>query len=358
MPVRLGPTARERIDGKRERISNKKERINSKAESVLMSIWSKKTENPLIMGIVNVTPDSFSDGGCFFDPDRAIAHGIALANEGASILDIGGESSRFGANPVLLEEEIRRTIPVITALDDYFSSNNRKEQNEQNTHDIQSKYSTRHAQDTHNTRNTHNTQHTLKGQIGATCPILCIDTTKSQVAEKAIAAGAQIVNDISSLSDDPNMLGVLLKTGAAICLTHRQGTAQTMQLRPTYANDDPVGEVLTYLEEKADFLIRAGVQPDKIAIDPGIGFGKTFQHNLELIRAIRQFRQLGFPVLVGHSRKRFIGDCLGDLDRNRSVGTLALSLFLAKEEVDVLRVHEVAEHHDLFQVWNRLTTDI
>lgn len=299
-----------------------------------MSIWSKKTENPLIMGIVNVTPDSFSDGGSFFDPNRAIAHGIALAKEGADILDIGGESSRFGANPVALEEEIRRTIPVITALHDYFSSINRDQQNERAA------------------------KQTPKCQRAAIRPLLSIDTTKSQVAEKAIAAGVQIVNDISSLSDDPHMLEVLLKTGTAICLTHRQGTAQTMQLHPNYANDDPVGEVLTYLEKKADFLIRAGVVPDQIALDPGIGFGKTFKHNLQLLRSIRQFKQLGFPVLVGHSRKRLIGDCLGDLSRNRSIGTLALSLFLAQEEVDVLRVHEVAEHRELFQVWNLLATDL
>jgi dihydropteroate synthase len=261
-------------------------------------IWQLKTgqldlaSSPAIMGIVNVTPDSFSDGGVFFDPRKAIEHGLRLVAEGAAILDIGGESTRPYSSPVSEAEELRRVIPVIEELS------------------------------------------------RLTKTPLSIDTSKAKVAEEALAAGAEIINDVTGLEGDPRMLEVACRTGAGVCAMHMQGTPQTMQDQPTY--QDVVGEILQYLRERQHQLLAAGIAAEKICLDPGIGFGKTHQHNLELIRRIDTFHQLGSPLLVGHSRKGFIGKLLEDQELNRDAGTLAVTLYLARQGIQIIRVHEVA----------------
>lgn len=261
-------------------------------------LWQLKTaqldltSSPAIMGIVNVTPDSFSDGGDFFDPQKAIEHGLQLVAEGAAILDIGGESTRPYSSPVSEAEELRRVIPVI------------------------------------------------EGLSRLTRTPISIDTSKAKVAEEALAAGAEIINDVSGLEGDPRMLEVACLTGAGVCAMHMQGTPQTMQDQPTY--QDVVGEILQYLRERQHQLLAAGIAPEKICLDPGIGFGKTHQHNLDLIRQIDTLHQLGSPLLVGHSRKGFIGKLLDDKELDRDAGTLAVTLYLAQQGIQIIRVHEVA----------------
>lgn len=261
-------------------------------------IWQLKTRtldlsaSPAIMGIVNITPDSFSDGGNFFEPRRAIEHGLQLVADGAAILDIGGESTRPYSSPVSEAEELRRVLPVI------------------------------------------------EGLSRLTKTPISIDTSKAKVAEEALAAGAEIINDVTGLEGDPGMLEVACRTGAGVCAMHMQGTPQTMQDQPTYQN--VVGEILQYLRERQHQLLAAGIAPEKICLDPGIGFGKTHQHNLDLIRQIDTFHQLGSPLLVGHSRKGFIGKILEDKDLDRDAGTLAVTLYLAQQGIQVIRVHEVA----------------
>jgi dihydropteroate synthase len=247
---------------------------------------------PLLMGVVNVTPDSFSDGGRFFPPEAAIEHGLRLAGEGAAVLDIGGESTRPGAAPVDAQEEIRRIGPVVDALC------NR-----------------------------------------AGVPV-SIDTSKASVARRAIDAGAEIINDISGLSADPAMLPLAVATGCGVCLMHMQGQPRTMQDHPVYA--DVVAEVFEYLRARRDALLAAGVQPERIAVDPGIGFGKTTEHNLTLLADMRRFHALGCPVLVGPSRKRFLGNVIGDAQADRTAATIAAALALARQGVQILRIHDVA----------------
>ena len=245
-----------------------------------------------VMGIVNVTPDSFSDGGNFIEVERAVQHALQLESDGAAILDIGGESTRPYSLPVGVDDELRRVIPVVEKLIPQ-----------------------------------------LKIPIS-------IDTSKAAVARAAIDAGAQIINDVTGLEGDPAMIEVALQTGAAVCAMHMQGVPQTMQDNPRYHSI--IDEILDYLKQRRDHLIAAGISADKICLDPGIGFGKTHQHNLELVCRIGQFHQLGCPILVGHSRKGFIGKLLGDSSRNRDAGTLAISLLLAQQGIQVIRVHEVA----------------
>jgi len=247
---------------------------------------------PLLMGIVNVTPDSFSDGGLCFDPAAAIEHALALAAAGAEILDVGGESTRPYSTPVAPEEELRRVLPVVTALGRQSS-----------------------------------------------VPV-SIDTSKALVAREAVAAGAQIINDVTALTGDPAMIDVVLRSGAGVCLMHMQGTPQTMQDNPTYR--DAVAEVLDYLRGRRDALLSAGIEPQRIAVDPGIGFGKRTVHNLALLCHARRLHELGCPVVVGHSRKGFIGKVLDDPQADRTAGTIGASLSLALQGVQVLRVHDVA----------------
>lgn len=247
------------------------------------------SSRPLLMGIINVTPDSFSDGGRYFDPPSAVEHALQLQAEGANLIDIGGESSRPGSEPVSADEELRRVVPVFERL---------------------------------------------QGQLSVP---LSIDTTKAVVAEAALALGAEIINDISGLSADPQMAALAARTGCGVCVMHMQGAPKTMQLDPRY--EDVSAEVYAYLQSACDRLVRAGVAPEQIAIDPGIGFGKRLEHNLALLRGIDRFHQLGRPILVGPSRKRFIGEVLGDMTVERDSATIGVCLALAQHGVQVLRVH-------------------
>jgi dihydropteroate synthase len=246
---------------------------------------------PLIMGIVNVTPDSFSDGGQFFDAASAVKQALQLVADGADILDIGGESTRPYADPVTADEELRRVLPVIEKL-------------------------------------------AAEVQIP-----LSIDTSKAAVARAAIEAGAEIVNDITGLTRDPRMIELATETGVGVCAMHMQGTPQTMQDNPMY--DDVVREVHGYLRERHDALMSAGISRERICLDPGIGFGKTHEHNITLMRHCYEFHDLGCPLLVGHSRKGFLGKLIGDKETDRANATVGAALALAVQGVQIVRVHDV-----------------
>ncbi len=252
---------------------------------------------PLLMGIVNVTPDSFSDGGEFFDPTAAVEQGLRLAAEGAEIIDVGGQSTRPGSLDVDTDEELRRVMPVLEGL---------REQ---------------------------------------TSVPLSIDTSKAVVAQAALDAGALIVNDVTALTGDAAMLDVVLRAEAAVCVMHMLGEPRTMQKNPRY--DDVVQDVFDYLRARRDALTAAGIEPSRIALDPGIGFGKTTEHNLALLSGAARFHALGCPLLVGHSRKRFIGQVIEDdsahcRGADRTPGTIAVSLALVRQGVQIIRVHDVA----------------
>jgi dihydropteroate synthase len=246
---------------------------------------------PLLMGIVNVTPDSFSDGGQFLDPQAAIDHGLRLAEEGADILDVGGESTRPYSTSVEVDEELRRVLTVVQSL----------------------------AEQTD-------------------IPI-SIDTSKAKVAAEAIAAGAEIINDVSGLEGDPDMPRVACDTKVGVCVMHMRGTPQTMQDDPTY--DDVVEDVYRYLKTRRDALVDHGIAPQRICLDPGIGFGKTYQHNLELLTNCGRFHDLGQSLLIGHSRKGFIAKALGDKQADRTAGSLGVALAVASQGVQIIRVHDV-----------------
>ncbi len=257
----------------------------------LQSALGKRT---LVMGVLNLTPDSFYDGGRYTTPERALARAEQMIAEGADILDIGGESTRPGAEPVPLDEEIRRTLPVIEALARRFEV------------------------------------------------ALSIDTTKSEVARRALQAGAHIVNDISGMQFDPRMPEVVADAGALAILMHIKGTPQTMQQNPTY--DDVVREVRDTLAQHAERAQRAGIPKEHLWLDPGIGFGKTLEHNLQLLRHLPDLKALGYPVLVGTSRKSFIGHILGGLPpEERLEGTLATLALAIAWGADAVRVHDVKE---------------
>ncbi len=251
---------------------------------------------PRIMGILNVTPDSFSDGGRHDNVQRATEHGRRLADQGADILDIGGESTRPYSTPVTVDEELRRVIPVI---------------------------------------------HALAKQL--TIPI-SIDTSKARVAREAVAAGAEIINDVTGLTGDSEMVAAALETGAGICAMHMQGTPQTMQDNPSYT--EVLAEIADYLQRRRDALLAVGIDQDRICLDPGIGFGKSHAQNLTLVANCHRFHSLGCPLLVGHSRKGFIGKIIGDPERDRTAGTIGVSLALARQQVQILRVHDVQATRD------------
>ncbi len=257
---------------------------------------SEPGDRPLLMGIVNVTPDSFSDGGRFLLTDVAVEHGLRLVEEGAGILDVGGESTRPGSETVSEEEEMRRVIPVIARL----------------------------AERT-------------------TIPI-SVDTSKSAVAREALRAGARIVNDISGLRFDEQMIDVCLEFPCGIVCMHMQGTPETMQREPQYT--DVVAEISGFFAERLDTLGKAGIAANRIALDPGIGFGKTAQHNVEILSSIRQIQSLGRPVLIGHSRKGFLQKVIGRPVDERLFGTIGVSVALAHQRVDIVRVHDVAANRD------------
>ena len=255
-------------------------------------------QRPLVMGIVNVTPDSFSDGGQFTDLDRAIQHAQQLVAEGADLLDIGGESTRPGSATVPVDEELRRVVPVIEAL----------------------------AKQT-------------------TLP-LSVDTSKAEVARQAISAGAHIINDVTALTGDADMTTVARDTGAGVILMHMQGTPGTMQIDPRY--DDVSAEIAAYLNQRLRDLVAQGVTFDNLAVDPGIGFGKRFAHNLEVLVRMHELVRLGRPVCLGVSRKGFLGKITGRTEpRQLASATAAISCWAALHQTaHILRVHDVAATRD------------
>jgi dihydropteroate synthase len=254
---------------------------------------------PVVMGVVNVTPDSFSDGGAWLDPDAAVAHGHDLARQGADILDIGGESTRPGAEPVSAEEELRRVLPV------------------------------------------------LEGLAGAG-PRLSIDTSKAAVAEAALRAGATIVNDVTALRGDPAMAALLARHDGDVCLMHMLGEPRTMQRDPRY--EDVVDDVKAFLAERLEFAVAQGIAEERIWLDPGIGFGKTATHNLELLRRLRELVALGRPLVVGTSRKSFLGAITGRGAHERVPATIATNVLALAAGARVFRVHDVAEVRDALLV--------
>jgi dihydropteroate synthase len=244
-----------------------------------------------LMGIVNVTPDSFSDGGAFLDPDQAVEHGLKLACEGADVLDVGGESTRPGSLPVSEDEELRRVLPVIRGL---------------------------------------------RSKTGV---LISVDTTKSSVAGAALEAGADIVNDTSGLRADPAMGPLIARSGAAVILMHMKGVPRTMQESPSY--DDLLGEVRAFLRDRVREAEAAGIPFERTIIDPGIGFGKTAEHNLALLNRLDALQDLGRPVCVGASRKAFIGRILGLPPGERLEGTIAAAVLSVSRGASILRVHDV-----------------
>jgi dihydropteroate synthase len=256
-----------------------------------------------IMGVVNVTPDSFSDGGLFLDPAAAVAHGLKLAEEGADILDIGGESTRPGAEPVGEAEELRRVVPVIEGL----------------------------------------------ANATPTRPTISIDTSKAAVARAALKAGATLVNDVTALRGDPKMAAVVAEIGAECCLMHMLGDPKTMQRAGGPQYGDVVEEVKAFLGERLRFAVAEGIAEERVLLDPGIGFGKTVAHNLELLSRLGELTEFGRPLVVGTSRKSFIGRILADAagaeepvgTEDRLAGTIATCVLAYERGASVLRVHDV-----------------
>ena len=260
----------------------------------------RKDNEVLVMGILNVTPDSFSDGGEFLGKNSAVKRAVEMEENGADLIDIGGESTRPGADQVPLEEELERTVPVIEGI--------RKE----------------------------------------TDVPISIDTYKSEVAEKALDAGANIINDISALRFDSDLGRVAAERGAPLVLMHMQGTPKTMQEDPTY--DDPVGDISDFLGERVEKAKSLGVKDEQLILDPGIGFGKRLEDNYEILRRLEEFKQLGYPLLLGTSRKSFLGATLDLPTEERLEGTIASNVVGVIRGADILRVHDVKEVYRATQV--------
>ena len=255
---------------------------------------------PCVMGVLNVTPDSFSDGGMFVHPEAALRQGVAMAGDGAAIVDIGGESTRPGSDPVTVEQELGRVVPIVEAL---------------------------------------------SGRVAAR---ISVDTSKAEVARRALAAGAEIVNDVSALRVDPGMVEVVAEAACPVCLMHMLGAPKTMQADPRYEN--VVDEVLRFLEERLAFAVAAGVREEQVLLDPGIGFGKTLEHNLLLLRHLDRFTVLGRPVVLGTSRKRFLGAILDAEPQDRLIGTVATTVMGALAGAAVFRVHDVRPNVEALRV--------
>ncbi len=254
-----------------------------------------------VMGVINVTPDSFSDGGMYLDAAAAIEHGLELEAAGAAVLDVGGESTRPGADPVGAEVELARVLPVVEGL---IAAGSRTQ--------------------------------------------ISVDTSKAAVAAACLAAGATLVNDVTALRADPEMAAVVARAGADCCLMHMLGDPRTMQDDPRYG--DVVGDVKAFLEERIAFAVSAGVAPHRIIIDPGIGFGKTAAHNLELLRRLDELVAVGPPVMIGTSRKSFLGRLTGRPVDQRLAGTIATMVLAYERGAQLFRVHDVAPVHDALTV--------
>ena len=274
--------------------------LDPEIETGLWSYIPRHDALPQIMGILNVTPDSFSDGGRFFSMDQAVAHGLKMAEEGADIIDIGGESTRPGSDPVPPDEQIKRVCPVIAKI------------------------------------------------FRSTDVPISIDTSSSIVAREALSAGAAIINNVSALRFDEEMVNLVAEKEVGLILMHMKGSPKDMQKNPHY--DNLIKEVFDFLEERAIIAERAGVLSSRIVIDPGIGFGKTLEGNIELIKNIPYFRELGYPVLIGASRKAFIGKITGREVDDRLAGSLAINCICALNGVDILRVHDVKETMDALKI--------
>jgi dihydropteroate synthase len=261
-------------------------------------------DRTLVMGVVNVTPDSFSDGGDHFDTDKAIEHGLRLQAEGADILDIGGESMRPGAVPISIEEEVRRIAPVVAKL-------------------------------------------------AASGAIVSIDTRHAAVMRAAVRQGARIVNDVTALTGDPDSLKAVAESGVGVILMHMQGEPQTMQAAPRYR--DAPSEIFGYLAERVAACRAAEIPPERIAVDPGIGFGKTVRHNLEIIARLDRLHALGVAVAIGVSRKAFIGALSRhEAPKDRVAGSLAAALAAVTRGADIVRVHDVAATVQALAVWRAI----
>ena len=258
----------------------------------------------LIMGILNVTPDSFSDGGKYLEKNNAINHALAMIDNGADIIDVGGESTRPFSDPVSLDEEISRVIPVIEGI--------RKESD--------------------------------------VC--ISIDTTKSEVATAALDSGASLINDVSAMEVDPLMIDVALKFDCPIIIMHMKGTPKSMQDNPQY--ESLISDIKDYLQERVDFIVSKGVNSKKIVIDPGIGFGKTVENNFEIINNLNHFTKMGFPVMLGASRKSFIGISLDLPEEDRLEGSLAANIIGLQNGAKIFRVHDVAETNKAFVIANKI----
>jgi dihydropteroate synthase len=265
-----------------------------------MTAIEERFRRPSVMGVVNVTPDSFSDGGVHLDPSAAVAAARRMVDEGAAIVDIGGESTRPGSGGVTLDEELRRIVPVLEAL-------------------------------------------------GGEVPV-SIDTAKAEVARRALELGAELVNDVTALRGDPALAGVVADAGAYLCLMHMQGEPRTMQQDPRY--DDVASEVAAFLEERLAFAVAHGIPEDRICIDPGIGFGKTAEQNFELVRRLDVLLALGRPVLIGFSRKSSLGRVVGNTDAKTGPLSASVAAAIAAYErgASILRVHDVREHVEALAV--------
>ena len=261
-----------------------------------MTPIDERFPRPSVMGVVNVTPDSFSDGGVHLDPDGAAEAALRMVDEGAAIVDVGGESTRPGSAGVSLDEELRRVVPALERLG---------------------------------------------GEISVS-----IDTAKAEVARRALALGAEMVNDVTALRGDPELAGVVADSGAYLCLMHMQGEPRTMQLDPRY--DDVAAEVASFLEQRLAFAVAQGIAEDRICLDPGIGFGKTVEHNLELVRRLDVLLALGRPVLIGFSRKSTLARLTGATDLVSASVAAAVAAY--ERGATILRVHDVREHVEALTV--------
>ena len=262
----------------------------------------RKGPGPVVVGILNVTPDSFSDGGNFLDPDAAAEHAVAMLDEGAEILDVGGESTRPGSEPVSQEEEIRRVVPVLERI--------------------------------------------LASRPEA---VVSVDTYRAGTATAALEAGARLINDVTALRGDPRMATVVKEAACPVILMHMQGEPKTMQEEPHY--EDVLREVRDFLGERAEYAVAVGVRPENVIVDPGIGFGKNLEHNLALLRNLDAVVDLGFPVLIGASRKTFIGRITGAQEaRERVFGTVATTVLAYQQGVTFFRVHDVRANREALAV--------
>ena len=264
----------------------------------------KNKKQSLLMGILNVTPDSFSDGGRYLKKNFAVKHALKMINEGADIIDIGGESTKPFSDPVSLDEELSRVLPVIETL--------------RNETDI----------------------------------CISIDTTKSEVARQALEMGASIINDVSAMEFDLNMVDVALKFDCPIILMHMQGIPKNMQENPRYHS--LIKEIVSYLNSRIDFAISKGIHRKKIIIDPGIGFGKSVKNNFEIVNNLNEFTKLGLPVLLGASRKSFIGHSFNDSEDERLEGSLAVNVIGLQKGVSIFRVHDVNETRKALMIANKI----